>query len=157
MFGATNVQGLQGVKKIKDGCNPATWMLEVTTVAQEAILGCNFAEVYRNSYLYRYVQCHQSVFLALTYAPFFTLPIWLHHRRKNKILVSELSTPPPGSKDLYFPTQYSQSFITQCMACLWKQHKSYWRNPSYTANRIFFTALIAFVFGTIFLSLGKKV
>ncbi|XP_008677971.1 ABC transporter G family member 39 isoform X2 [Zea mays] len=122
-------EGLQGVKKIKDGCNPATWMLEVTTVAQEAILGCNFAEVYRNSYLYR----------------------------KNKILVSELSTPPPGSKDLYFPTQYSQSFITQCMACLWKQHKSYWRNPSYTANRIFFTALIAFVFGTIFLSLGKKV
>ncbi|OQU83826.1 hypothetical protein SORBI_3005G183900 [Sorghum bicolor] len=122
-------EGVRGVKKIKDGYNPATWMLEVTTLAQEDVLGCNFAEVYRNSDLYR----------------------------KNKNLVSELSTPPPGSKDLYFPTQYSQSSIIQCMACLWKQHKSYWRNPSYTATRIFFTTLIGFVFGTIFLSLGKKV
>ncbi|KAK3152464.1 hypothetical protein QOZ80_2BG0159180 [Eleusine coracana subsp. coracana] len=122
-------EGIQGVKKIKDGYNPATWMLEVTTLAQEDILGVNFAEVYKNSGLYR----------------------------RNKALISELSTPPPGSKDLYFPTQYSQSFITQCMACLWKQHKSYWRNPSYTATRIFFTTVIALIFGTIFLNLGKKI
>ncbi|CAD6253163.1 unnamed protein product [Miscanthus lutarioriparius] len=46
-------EGVRGVKKIKDGYNPATWMLEVTTLAQEDILGCNFAEVYRNSDLYR--------------------------------------------------------------------------------------------------------
>ncbi|CAN6243538.1 unnamed protein product [Urochloa humidicola] len=122
-------EGIQGVKKIKDGYNPATWMLEVTTLAQEDILGINFAEVYRNSDLYR----------------------------RNKCLIGELSTPPPGSKDLYFPTQYSQSFLTQCMACLWKQHKSYWRNPSYTATRIFFTTVIALIFGTIFLNLGKKI
>ncbi|XP_062218543.1 ABC transporter G family member 39-like isoform X2 [Phragmites australis] len=122
-------EGVQGVKKIKDTYNPATWMLEVTTLAQEDILGVNFAEVYRTSDLYR----------------------------RNKTLISELSTPPPGSKDLYFPTQYSQSFITQCMACLWKQHKSYWRNPSYTATRIFFTTVIALIFGTIFLNLGKKI
>ena len=82
--------------------------------------------------------------------------IRMHHCRRNKALISELSTPPPGSKDLYFPTQYSQSFLTQCMACLWKQHKSYWRNPSYTATRIFFTTVIALIFGTIFLNLGKK-
>lgn len=49
-------EGVQGVKKIKDGYNPATWMLEVTTLAQEDILGINFAEVYRNSGLYRYVK-----------------------------------------------------------------------------------------------------
>lgn len=82
--------------------------------------------------------------------------IGMHHCRRNKALISELSAPPPGSKDLYFPTQYSQSFLTQCMACLWKQHKSYWRNPSYTATRIFFTTVIALIFGTIFLNLGKK-
>ncbi|CAN6277935.1 unnamed protein product [Urochloa humidicola] len=122
-------EGIQGVRKIKDGYNPATWMLEVTTLAQEDILEINFAEVYRNSDLYR----------------------------RNKSLIGELSTPPPGSKDLHFPTQYSQSFLTQCMACLWKQHKSYWRNPSYTATRIFFTTVIALIFGTIFLNLGKKI
>ncbi|XP_010914975.2 ABC transporter G family member 39 [Elaeis guineensis] len=122
-------EGIEGVRKIKDGYNPATWMLEVTTPAQEEILGVNFAEIYKNSDLFK----------------------------RNKALISELSSPPPGSKDLFFPTKYSQPFITQCMACLWKQHKSYWRNPSYTATRIFFTAVIALIFGTIFWRLGKKV
>ncbi|KAI0515912.1 hypothetical protein KFK09_008582 [Dendrobium nobile] len=118
-----------GVRKIKDGYNPATWMLEVTTQAQEEIYGINFAEKYKDSDLFR----------------------------RNKALISELSTPPPGSEDLFFPTKYSQPFLTQCEACLWKQHKSYWRNPSYTATRIFFTSVIALIFGTIFWKLGKKV
>ncbi|KAL2344926.1 hypothetical protein Fmac_006211 [Flemingia macrophylla] len=87
-------EGIHGVNKIKDGYNPATWMLEVTTSAKEMELGIDFAEVYINSDLYR----------------------------RNKALVKELSTPAPGSKDLYFPSQYSTSFFTQCMACLWKQH-----------------------------------
>lgn len=39
--------------KIKNGYNPATWMLEVTSEAQEAALGVNFAEIYKNSDLYR--------------------------------------------------------------------------------------------------------
>ncbi|PSR91814.1 Pleiotropic drug resistance protein [Actinidia chinensis var. chinensis] len=121
-------EGVNGVSKIKDGYNPATWMLEVTSPAHESALGVNFAEVYKNSELYR----------------------------RNKELIKELSTPPPGSKDLYFPTQYSQSFFTQCMACLWKQHLSYWRNPPYTAVRFLFTTFIAILFGTIFWDLGTK-
>ena len=44
---------IDGVSKIKDGYNPATWMLEVTSAAQEAILGVNFAQVYKNSELYK--------------------------------------------------------------------------------------------------------
>ncbi|KAF5951133.1 hypothetical protein HYC85_009077 [Camellia sinensis] len=71
-----NFEGINGISKIKDGYNPATWMLE------EAALGVNFAEVYKNSDLYR----------------------------RNKDLIKDLSTPPSGSKDLYFPTQYSQAF-----------------------------------------------
>nr|CAD1842982.1 unnamed protein product [Ananas comosus var. bracteatus] len=117
-----------GVQKIKDGYNPATWMLEVTTIAQEEVLGVNFAELYKNSDLYR----------------------------RNKALIAELSKPPPGSKDLYFPTQYSQSFLTQCIACFWKQYNSYWRNPSYNAIRFVFTIFIALIFGTIFWRLGSK-
>ncbi|KAG5034249.1 hypothetical protein JHK87_009159 [Glycine soja] len=121
-------EGINGVPKIKKGYNPATWMLEVTSEAQEAALGLNFAEIYKNSDLYR----------------------------RNKALIRELSTPTTGFKDLYFPTKYSQTFITQCMACLWKQHLSYWRNPPYSAVRLLFTTIIALLFGTIFWDIGSK-
>ncbi|XP_015083790.1 pleiotropic drug resistance protein 1-like [Solanum pennellii] len=121
-------EGIDGVAKIRDGYNPATWMLDITSVAQEAALGIDFTELYRNSELYR----------------------------RNKALIQELSVPAPGSKDLYFETKYSQSFFTQSMACFWKQHWSYWRNPPYTAVRLMFTFFIALMFGTIFWDLGSK-
>ncbi|XP_075642104.1 pleiotropic drug resistance protein 1-like isoform X6 [Castanea sativa] len=121
-------EGIPGVKKIRDGINPATWMLEVTTAAQEAALGVNFSDVYNNSELYR----------------------------RNKAMIKELSKPQPMSKDLHFPTQYSQSFWTQCKACLWKQHWSYWRNPQYSAVRLLFSTFIALMFGTMFWDLGTK-
>ncbi|KAF8011701.1 hypothetical protein BT93_J2087 [Corymbia citriodora subsp. variegata] len=121
-------EGIQGVSKIKDGYNPATWMLEVTSPGQELALGVDFSDLYKNSDLYR----------------------------RNKALIKELSRPPPNSKDLYFSTQYSQSTFTQLMACLWKQHWSYWRNPPYTAVRFLFTILIALVVGTVFWDLGSK-
>jgi hypothetical protein len=44
---------IHGVPKIKDKYNPATWMLEVTSIAQEAVLGVNFTDIYKNSDLYR--------------------------------------------------------------------------------------------------------
>ncbi|PON57941.1 ABC type transporter protein [Parasponia andersonii] len=122
------LEDIEGVPKIKDGYNPATWMLEVTSAAQEEALGVNFTEIYKNSELHR----------------------------RNKALIKELSSPPPGSKDLYFTTQYSQSFFMQWMACLWKQRLSYWRNPPYTAVRLMFTTFIALMFGTIFWDLGTK-
>ncbi|XP_065868540.1 pleiotropic drug resistance protein 1-like isoform X2 [Euphorbia lathyris] len=121
-------EAIQGVPNIKNGYNPATWMLEVTSAAQETAIGVDFADIYRNSELYR----------------------------RNQALIVELSAPAPGSNDLYFPTEYSQPFFTQCMACLWKQHWSYWRNPQYTAVRFLFTAVISFMFGTMFWDLGSK-
>ncbi|KAK4481011.1 hypothetical protein RD792_011879 [Penstemon davidsonii] len=121
-------EAIDGVAKIKDGYNPATWMLEVTTSSQELVLGLDFTDHYRNSELYR----------------------------RNKALIKELSVTRPGTKDLYFPTQYSQSFLTQCIACLWKQHWSYWRNPPYTAVRFLFTIFIALIFGTMFWDLGSR-
>lgn len=42
------------------------------------------------------------------------------------------------------------------MACLWKQHLSYWRNPLYTAVRIFFTTVTALMFGSMYWDLGSK-
>ncbi|XP_058112249.1 pleiotropic drug resistance protein 1-like [Magnolia sinica] len=121
-------EGINGISKIRDGYNPATWMLEVTSPVQEEALGVDFAVMYKNSELYR----------------------------RNKALIEELSKPPPGSIDLHFPTQYSQPFYTQYMACLWKQHWSYWRNTQYTAVRFWFTMFIALAFGSIFWDLGSK-
>ncbi|GJM93946.1 hypothetical protein PR202_ga10547 [Eleusine coracana subsp. coracana] len=119
---------IEGISRIKDGYNPATWMLEVTSSSQEEMLGIDFSEIYRQSELYQ----------------------------RNKELIEELSTPSPGSSDIHFPTQYSRSFFTQCLACLWKQKLSYWRNPSYTAVRFLFTIIIALLFGSMFWDLGRK-
>ncbi|XP_042516397.1 pleiotropic drug resistance protein 1-like [Macadamia integrifolia] len=121
-------EAIEGVSNIKDGYNPATWMLEVTTKAQEAALGVNFSEIYKNSELYR----------------------------TNRSMIQELGIPSPGSQDLYFPTQYSQSFFIQCIACLWKQNWSYWRNPPYTAVRLLFTTIIALMIGSMFWGLGSR-
>ncbi|WVZ73261.1 hypothetical protein U9M48_021589 [Paspalum notatum var. saurae] len=122
-------EGIQGLSKITDGYNPATWMLEVTAVSQEQTLGIDFSEIYKNSELYE----------------------------RNKALIKELSQPAAGSSDLHFPSKYPQSTITQCVACLWKQNLSYWRNPSYNTVRFFFPAIIALLLGTIFWDLGGKV
>ncbi|KAL0554085.1 hypothetical protein IC582_007996 [Cucumis melo] len=119
---------IKGVAKIKDQYNPATWMLEVTSPAQELALGVDFTDLYKNSELYR----------------------------RNKMLIEELSRPTPDSKDLYFSTKYSRSLYTQFVACLWKQHWSNWRNPSYSAVRLLFTVVIALMFGTMFWDLGSK-
>ncbi|XP_041002182.1 pleiotropic drug resistance protein 1-like [Juglans microcarpa x Juglans regia] len=121
-------EGIEGVSKIKEGYNPATWMLEVTTPAQESALGVDFAELYKNSELYR----------------------------RTKVLIQEMSEPAPGSTDLHFSTKFSQPFFTQCVACLWKQRWSYWRNPQYTAIRFLSTAVVALMFGTMFWDLGSK-
>eukprot|EP00253_Pinus_taeda_P004241 PITA_04241 len=121
-------ESINGVTKISEGYNPATWMLEVSSVAVESRLGIDFAEIYRNSEL-----C-----------------------QRNNALIKELSTPAPGQKDLYFPTLYSQPFFTQCAACFWKQGLSYWRNPQYTAVRFFFTFVCGLMFGTIFWRAGNK-
>uniref|UniRef100_A0A6V7QQA9 ABC transporter domain-containing protein n=1 Tax=Ananas comosus var. bracteatus TaxID=296719 RepID=A0A6V7QQA9_ANACO len=121
-------EAIPGVPKIKDKYNPATWMLEVSSIAAEVRLGMDFAEYYRSSDLYK----------------------------RNKALVNELSKPPPGSSDLYFPTKYSQSTFEQFKACLWKQSWTYWRSPDYNLVRFFFTLFTALLLGTIFWKVGHR-
>eukprot|EP01018_Ginkgo_biloba_P004077 Gb_33043 [translate_table: standard] len=121
-------RAVDGVPEIKEGTNPATWMLEITSTAEERRLGVDFAEIYRKSELYR----------------------------ENLAVVENLSKPIQGSKDLDFPSKYSQPFLVQFVACLWKQHWSYWRNPQYTAVRFIFTTTISLMFGSICWNFGSK-
>ncbi|KAK3408153.1 hypothetical protein EUGRSUZ_J00451 [Eucalyptus grandis] len=122
-------EAVPGVPKIKEGYNPATWMLDVSATSVEAQLDVDFADIYANSDLYR----------------------------RNQELIKELSSPQPGSKDLYFPTQYSQGFLTQCHACFCKQNWSYWRNSRFNAIRFFMTVVIGLMFGLIFWNKGDKI
>ncbi|KAK8592638.1 hypothetical protein V6N13_063208 [Hibiscus sabdariffa] len=83
-------EGIQGVSKIKDGYNPATWMLEVTTTAQELSLGVDFTDIYKNSDLYR----------------------------RNKALIADLSNPAPVFWDLGSKTTTRQD-LTNAMGSVY--------------------------------------
>ncbi|KAI3814129.1 hypothetical protein L1987_18876 [Smallanthus sonchifolius] len=122
-------EAIPGVPKIKNGYNPATWVLEVTSSSTEIQLNVDYAQIYVNSSLYQV----------------------------NEELIRELSAPPSGSKDLSFPSKYAQPFIIQCKACLWKQHWSYWRNPQYNAVRFIITIIMAAMFAAIFFKKGEKI
>ncbi|KAA3490138.1 ABC transporter G family member 32-like [Gossypium australe] len=117
-----------GVPKIRPGYNPAAWMLEVTSTAEENRLGLDFADIYRRSNLFQ----------------------------RNRELVENLSKPSSNSKELNFPSKYSQSFFEQFLTCLWKQNLSYWRNPQYTAVKFFYTIVISLMLGTICWKFGSQ-
>ncbi|XP_050273497.1 pleiotropic drug resistance protein 3-like [Quercus robur] len=121
-------ESIPGVPKIRNNYNPATWMLEVTSISAEAELGADFAQKYRDSALYE----------------------------KHMELVRQLSSPPPGSTDLYFPTLFSQNGRGQLKSCLWKQHLAYWRSPAYNLMRIMHTLVTALIFGVLYWNEGKK-
>ncbi|KAK9058873.1 hypothetical protein SSX86_023717 [Deinandra increscens subsp. villosa] len=121
-------EAVKGVPKIRPGYNPAAWILEVTSTTEENRLGVDFAEIYRQSDLYF----------------------------QNQEVVDNLSKPDRNSKFLSFPTKYSQTFLGQFLACLWKQNLSYWRNPQYTAVRFFYTVIISLMFGTMCWKFGAK-
>ncbi|CAL5090732.1 unnamed protein product [Urochloa decumbens] len=120
-------QAISGVPKIKDNYNPSTWMLEVSSTSMETQLGVNFAQVYRDSAMY-----------------------------KDKYeLVRRLSIPPLGTNNLHFPTRYPQKFWEQFKACLWKQCLSYWRTPSYNLVRTLFVTVSCIAFGVLYWQQGN--
>ncbi|XP_012445110.1 ABC transporter G family member 32 [Gossypium raimondii] len=121
-------EAVEGVPKIRPGYNPAAWMLEVTSTAEENRLGLDFADIYRRSNLFQ----------------------------RNRELVENLSKPSSNSKELNFPSKYSQSFFEQFLTCLWKQNLSYWRNPQYTAVKFFYTIVISLMLGTICWKFGSQ-
>jgi hypothetical protein len=47
------LQAIPGVPSIKEGYNPATWMLDVTSNMVEQQLSIDFTEIYRRSDLHQ--------------------------------------------------------------------------------------------------------
>ncbi|KAL3530879.1 hypothetical protein ACH5RR_010201 [Cinchona calisaya] len=121
-------QNIPGIPPIRDGYNPATWMLEISTPAAEERIGGDFAVLYRTSEQYREVEAS----------------------------IQRASVPPVGSQPLKFTSTFAQDAFSQFKICLWKQNLVYWRSPSYNAVRIFFTTMSALIIGTIFWDVGSK-
>ncbi|XP_052489081.1 pleiotropic drug resistance protein 3-like isoform X2 [Gossypium raimondii] len=122
-------EGIPGVSKIKENYNPATWMLEVTNPSVEAELGVDFAHLYKESHLYQ----------------------------RNKKLVNELRVPTQGLEELHFTTHFSQNRWEQFKTCLWKQHLSYWRNPTYNLGRLILAMVSSLLYGALLWNKGQKV
>uniref|UniRef100_A0ACD5VQG7 Uncharacterized protein n=2 Tax=Avena sativa TaxID=4498 RepID=A0ACD5VQG7_AVESA len=80
-------QEIPGVPKIVDKCNPATWMLDVSSAAAEVRLKIDFAEHYKSSTMYQ----------------------------RNKALVKELSKPPPGIAQQMFWSLSDQCMRLSCL------------------------------------------
>lgn len=113
--------------EIRNNYNPTTWILEVTSASTQAELGLDFSQIYKDSLLYE----------------------------NNKELVRQLSTSGPPARDLNFTTRFSQNGWGQFKSCLWKQHLSYWRTPSYNLMRILNTITASFLFDLLFWNQGK--
>ncbi|XP_058191658.1 pleiotropic drug resistance protein 3-like isoform X3 [Rhododendron vialii] len=121
-------EDISGIPKIRNNYNPATWILEVTSTTAEAKLGIDFSQIYKNSLLYQ----------------------------NNKALVITLSAP-LNSKELHFTTRFSQNGWGQFKSCLWKQHLSYWRSPSYNLMRSMYLLITSLLFGILFWGQGRKI
>ncbi|MQM15829.1 hypothetical protein Taro_048780 [Colocasia esculenta] len=156
-------QGVPGVPPIPNGYNPATWMLEVTTQSREGDLGLDFADIYKNSTVYRYILFDvdfELLFLLFyqyktkRYFAQFTFPVLFP--REVEALIQQLSIPAAGTEALKFSSEFSQDSLTQFKICYWKQNCVYWRSPRYNIVRLSFTTISALIFGSVFWDAGSK-
>ncbi|KAJ1269487.1 hypothetical protein BS78_07G215800 [Paspalum vaginatum] len=122
-------EAIPGVPKINEGQNPAAWMLGISSQITEYEIGVDYAEIYRNSSLYR----------------------------ENRVVIDELARPEPDTEDLHFPQGYWQNITTQCVACLWKQSCAYWKNSEHNVVRFINTFAVSIMFGVVFWKIGTTI
>ncbi|CAM0879784.1 unnamed protein product [Alopecurus aequalis] len=123
-------EAIPGVPRIKEGQNPAAWVLDISSPTTEHEIGVDYAEIYRSSPLYR----------------------------ENMVLIdNELLKPAPNTEDLHFPPRYWQNFRVQCMACLWKQRCAYWKNPEHNVVRFINTFVVSMMFGIVFWKVASTI
>ncbi|KAL5222722.1 hypothetical protein ABZP36_027435 [Zizania latifolia] len=122
-------EAIPGVPRIHEGQNPAAWMLDISSQATEYRIGLDYAQIYHDSSLYK----------------------------QNMLLVDEQSKPEQNKEDIYFPPGYWPNFKEQWLACLWKQHCSYWKNPEHNLARIINTFCVSIIIGIVFWKIGLTI
>jgi hypothetical protein len=73
------------------------------------------------------------------------------HQQTEAVIMKEITSP---ACEISFPTKYAQPLWEQCVACLWKQQKSYWRNPVYNVARVVYTTVCGLTLGSVFWKLA---
>ena len=134
------LQAVQGVPKIEEGVNPATWMLEVTTVGAENKLGVNFAEIYDGSNFAKCAPCEAGAVLLTVQscskeasggARACTLEHAVSLQRKQtqgscpacrdyQKVIDEFSAPKEGSEPLHFKTKFAVTTFGQYYWLTWR-------------------------------------
>ncbi|CAN7118574.1 ABC transporter G family member 42 [Brassica rapa] len=120
---------IPGVPKMKENTNPATWLLDITSRSSEDNIGVDLAQIYKESSLFK----------------------------ENNIVIEQMRGTSSGTEELTSLTRYAQTGWGQFKACLWKQHLSYWRNPSYNLTRILFVCLTSLICGVLFWQKANKI
>ncbi|KAK9813535.1 hypothetical protein WJX73_005597 [Symbiochloris irregularis] len=119
---------VDGVPPIREGLNPATWMLEISTPGAETAIGIDFAEHYVNSEL----------------------------SRQTLGIIKKLEQPKPGKSPLGFDTLYAQSMWRQYQLLFRRFLRVFWRTPSYNATRFTITLGTALAFVAMYWKDVKK-
>lgn len=114
--------------KLQKGQNPAAWMLDITSPSMEYNISVDYANIFLSSSLYK----------------------------ETMEQLEEVSTVQDG-EELHFSAKYEQNFKSQCIACLWKQQKSYWKNPEHNVVRFINTFSVSLIFGVVFWQVGSKI
>ncbi len=48
------MQAIEGVPRLSEGLNPATWMLQISTPGMERSMGVDYAQIYKDSTTFRF-------------------------------------------------------------------------------------------------------
>jgi ABC-type multidrug transport system ATPase subunit len=114
-------------KKIRPGENPATWML-TTTGAGSSSSGTEKPFDYAGNY-------SESTL------------------RKNALKkIDEFNSNPSDENKVHFANKFSSSLATQRSVFFKRIMTIYWRSPSYNTVRLLVSAVVAFLFGSVYAS-----
>lgn len=121
-------QAIPGVSPCPLNYNPANWMLEVSSPANEEALGIDFAQVFSSSSL----------------------------SRDMDAAIAKHEVPKPGAAPPQYSEMHTSSFGAQLAANLRRDFTVYNRAPEYNVVRAVVTILIGFCFGTMFWRQGDN-
>ncbi|KAG0460355.1 hypothetical protein HPP92_020243 [Vanilla planifolia] len=121
-------EAIPQVPKFQRDQNPAAWMLDITSSIMEYNLQIDYAVIYQNSVIYR----------------------------ENMDMVEKLSGRRTHQQEQSFLTEHYLNFKSQCLVCMWKQQKSYWKNPEHNIVRFITTLSTSLLFGVVFWQIGTN-